>query len=43
MPKAIPKRTFLLNKSTVAHKGVAIEVSAEELRKFKKDLIALKK
>lgn len=43
MPKAIPKRTFLLRKDTIAHKGVALEVSQEELRKFKQDLIALKK
>jgi hypothetical protein len=43
MPKAIPKRTFLLKKDVVAHKGVALEVTAEELKKFKSDLIQLKK
>lgn len=47
MPKAIPKRTFLLrnenNKSVIAKKGEAIQVSSEELKKFKSDLIELKK
>jgi hypothetical protein len=43
MPKAIPKRTFLLKKDVIAHKGVALEVTAEELKKFKSDLIQLKK
>ena len=43
MPKAIPKRTFLLKKDTVAHKGIAIEVSNDELKKFKKDLLPIKK
>lgn len=43
MPKAIPTRTFLLRKDAVAKKGEAIEVTAEELKKFKKDLLPLKK
>lgn len=43
MPKAVPKRTFLLRKNTVAHKGVAIEVTNEELKHFKNDLLAVKK
>jgi hypothetical protein len=43
MPKAIPTRTFLLRPTTVAKKGEAIEVTAEELKKFKTDLLPLKK
>lgn len=45
--KAIAKRTFLLRnengKSIIAHKGEAIQVTSEELKKFKRDLIELKK
>lgn len=41
--KAVPKRTFLLRKNVVATKGIAIEVTNEELKKFKNDLLPLKK
>lgn len=43
MPKAISKRNFLIRKDLVAKKGQSIEVTAEELKKFKNDLIPLKK
>jgi hypothetical protein len=43
MPKAVPKRTFLLRKDTVATKGVALEVTSDELKKFKKDLLPINK
>jgi hypothetical protein len=43
MPKAIPKRSFLLRKDVVAKKGISIEVTADELKKFQKDLLPLKK
>lgn len=43
MPKAIPKRNFLLRKDLIAKKGQSLEVTPEELKKFKNDLIPLKK
>jgi len=47
MPKAIAKRNFLLKvenkKSVIAHKGQAVQVTEAELKKFKSDLIELKK
>lgn len=43
MLKAIPKRTFLIRKDVIAHKGIAIEVTAQELKRFKSDLIQIKK
>jgi|DEB19_MinimDraft_3_1074340.scaffolds.fasta_scaffold05509_5 hypothetical protein len=47
MIRAIAKRNFLLRRELgvdiVAKRGEAIMVSSEELRKFKADLIPLKK
>lgn len=43
MPKAIAKRSFLVRKDLVAKKGQSVEVTAEELKKFKNDLIPIKK
>lgn len=47
MIKAIAKRNFLLRRENgvdvIAHRGIAIMVTMEELRKFRKDFIVLKK